>query len=214
MAGWLKNLFRDKYKDEVERANAYLTKYYVPSAPDVKESSAAHNSFYDSDIKFSERTPVEDSSSRDRFNSDSMQSLLRHVMLDSSIPLDRGVLKQMNQYMNISFVDQMFKLMRQKKLLETDVYKAAQIDRRLFSKIRSDSGYKPRKDTCLALCFAMELTLEEAEDLISRAGYTLSHSNQRDVVMEFLFKEKIYNLHHVNVILHKLGLATFYRAVE
>ena len=87
---------------------------------------------------------------------------------------------------------------------DADVYKAAQVDRRLFSKIVSDREYKPAKDTCVAFAFALKLTLPEAEDLLSRAGYTLSHSSKRDVVIEYFFKEHIYNLNDVNGVLYQL----------
>ena len=87
---------------------------------------------------------------------------------------------------------------------DVDVYKAAQVDRRLFSKIVSDREYKPAKDTCVAFALALRLTLGEAEDLLSRAGYTLSHSSKRDVVIEYFFKEHIYDLNDINDILYQL----------
>ena len=87
---------------------------------------------------------------------------------------------------------------------DSKVYKAAQMDRRLFSKIMSDQYYKPSKDSALALAIALELTLKQTNDLLSRAGYTLSHSDKRDVIIEYFIREGIYNLSDINEILYRL----------
>ena len=82
--------------------------------------------------------------------------------------------------------------------------KAAQMDRRLFSKMMSDRNYKPSKDTAVALVIALELSLKQANDLLSRAGYALSHSNKRDVIIEYFIRERIYNLSDINEVLYRL----------
>ena len=87
---------------------------------------------------------------------------------------------------------------------DSRVYKAAQMDRRLFSKIMSDRNYRPSKDTALALVVALELSLKQANDLLSRAGYTLSHSNKRDVIVEYFIREGIFNLSDINEVLYHL----------
>jgi hypothetical protein len=78
------------------------------------------------------------------------------------------------------------------------------MDRRLFSKIISNKEYKPAKDTVLALIFAMQLDLNEANDLLDRAGFTLSHSIKRDVILEYFIKEGVYNLNNINAFLFKM----------
>ena len=88
---------------------------------------------------------------------------------------------------------------------DSDVYKAANIDRRLFSKIASDRTYKPSKDTCIALALALRLSIDDANDILSRAGYTLSHSSKRDVVIEYFFRERVYDLNDMNEVLYRLG---------
>ena len=92
-----------------------------------------------------------------------------------------------------------------KGLRNSDVYNAANIDRRLFSKILLDPAYKPSKNTALALCLALKLNFDEAADLLSRAGYALSHSNKRDVIVEYFLKEKFYKLDIINEVLYSLG---------
>lgn len=115
---------------------------------------------------------------------------------DLDAVLDRAV-KQ-------SFVDRVIDIIRQKGIRDSAVYKAAQIDRRLFSKMMSDKNYKPAKDTAIAIALALELPLAEANDLLARAGYMLSHSNKRDIVIEYFFRERMYNLHKINTVLDLL----------
>ena len=69
----------------------------------------------------------------------------------------------------------------------------------------SDMHYKPSKDTALALSFALELSINQTNDLLSRAGYSLSHSDKRDIIIEFFFREKIYNITEINCVLENLG---------
>ena len=110
-----------------------------------------------------------------------------------------------------SFVEKLLEYMRERQLSEPALYKAAQLDRRLFSKITSDRSYKPSKDTCIALTLALRLDHDEATDLLSRAGYALSHSNRRDVIIEFFIHRGIYALDYVNEILHQMGEKTLGR---
>lgn len=138
---------------------------------------------------------------RDNYNRNTIQTAMRNLSANSS---PKGTLRTIESSTDITFVDKMLELIDCKKLRDTDVYKAAQVDRRLFSKIVSDSTYKPAKDTCIALCFAMKLTLPETNDLLSRAGYTFSHSNKRDVILEYFFRERIYDLIDINEILFRL----------
>lgn len=88
---------------------------------------------------------------------------------------------------------------------DSAIYNAALMDRRLFSKIMSDRNYSPSKDTAMALVLALHLDLEQAKDLLERAGYTLSHSNKRDIIVEYFIREKVYDLMTVNDVLYKLG---------
>ena len=80
------------------------------------------------------------------------------------------------------------------------------MDRRLFSKVMSDHEYKPSKDTALAISLALHLTIDETRDLLERAGYSLSNSSKRDIVIEYFFREGIYSILDLNLVLHKLDL--------
>lgn len=90
----------------------------------------------------------------------------------------------------------------------TEVYKAAGIDRRLFSKIQNDSEYQPSKDTCIMLALALKLEESKAKDLLSSAGYSLSKSSKRDLVLEYFFRIHEFDIDIVNGVLDKLGSKT------
>jgi hypothetical protein len=92
----------------------------------------------------------------------------------------------------------LFEFIDNKGAKDSDIYKKAGLDRRHFSKIRSNPDYRPKKNTTLALALALELSLEETDKLLSSAGYALSESETSDLVVQFCLERKIYDLDFVN----------------
>jgi len=105
-----------------------------------------------------------------------------------------------------SFQSILFKHIDNAGIKDSDVYKKAGIDRRLFSKIRTNDDYHPSKNTVISLSFALELDLEEVHELIGAVGYALSNSETFDLVIKFCVERKIYNIHDVNLALDYFSL--------
>lgn len=101
-----------------------------------------------------------------------------------------------------TFQTKLFNIIDQKELKDSDVYNKVGIDRRLFSKIRSNIDYHPSKETVILLGIALELTEEEIEELLKSASYSLPKNTTYDLIIRFCFKEKIYNLNQINEFLY------------
>ncbi|MRH41371.1 hypothetical protein GH741_01630 [Aquibacillus halophilus] len=86
------------------------------------------------------------------------------------------------------------------------IYKRAGIDRRHFSKIRTNPNYQPRKNTTIALALALELTKEDTDELLGSAGYSLSDSDTNDLVIQYCLEKKIYDINLVNQALDHFDL--------
>lgn len=84
---------------------------------------------------------------------------------------------------------------------DAEIYKKAHLSKQHFSKIRSTLHYRPTKPTALALALALELSLEETQDLIGRAGYTLSYSSKFDLIVRYFIENEKYNITEVNIAL-------------
>lgn len=87
------------------------------------------------------------------------------------------------------------------KLNEVEVYKKANIDRRLFSKMRSNLNYKPSKETALAFVFSLKLNIKQARSFIRKAGYDLSDDMNFDLIIRYCIEHEIYDIFMVNEIL-------------
>lgn len=105
------------------------------------------------------------------------------------------------QELDAGFSETLLRLIDRSGKEDSEIYKKANIDRRLFSKIRGNPGYKPSKTTVLAFAFALELSLEETRDFLARAGFALSHSSKFDVIVEYFLANRLYDVLQLNEVL-------------
>ena len=113
-------------------------------------------------------------------------------------PTTVGGLDDLLTHLDAGFSETLLKLIDRSDKKDAEVYKKANVDRKLFSKIRNNPDYKPSKSTAIAFAIALELNLDETRDLIARAGYALSASSKFDVIIEYFIGQKKYDIFEIN----------------
>ena len=116
----------------------------------------------------------------------------------AAAPMAVGGLDSLLAHLDAGFSETLLKLIDRSGKKDSEIYKKANVDRKLFSKIRNNPDYKASKATAIAFAIALELNLDETRDLVARAGYALSASSKFDVIIEYFIMHRDYDIFKIN----------------
>ena len=111
-----------------------------------------------------------------------------------------GLVERLNQ-LDAGFAETLLQLIDQRGMKDSECYRKANVDRKLFNKIKNTPGYTPKKTTVAAFCVALELDLPTARELLARAGYSMSHASIFDVILEHFILRRQYDVDVINQVL-------------
>ena len=209
--------------DLLESVGKYIDKYYVQETDDIrmdKEMKSIFQKIADfhkkrNKAKIEERQDeilVDDyeidKSVLSEFDVSSMQKTKVTSSLSNTMATNRKIDDLMSQ-MEETFSQRLLRMISERGMSDSEVYNRAYVDRRHFSKIRKDINYTPNKKTVLAFSIALELSLDEAKDLLNSAGYALSRSSKTDIIVAYFLQNKIYDMFEINEILDAYGQPVF-----
>lgn len=189
-----------------------MTVYIVVFSRDVFEISSklfSEIQAYIDDVYVDEHLNRPSESKRRRLQSRYMEKAKAYDEPDlcctAPMPVEACLDDMLNQ-IDESFAEMLIRMIDKKGITDAECYKRANVDRRLFNKIKNNPLYKPSKQTVLAFAIALELSLEETRDMLMKAGFALSHSNKADIVVEYCIMTGNYNIIEINQVLFKLDL--------
>lgn len=182
----------------------YIDEYYV-----AKQTNSEYNLIYgyheDSELEFVRLRRREICT--EQYEDESISGILEEdlaeeCMMMPSAPMSAN-LDDIVDSLGETFQERLLHLVDDRGLSDVEVYKKANIDRKLFSKIRCNVDYKPKKKTAVALAIALELDLEETVDLLGRAEIALSPSSKFDLIIRYFISNQIYDVYTINMALFK-----------
>lgn len=210
-----------KLIDEVGR---YIDKYYKPENDDIKldhemlsvfdkisefrKKRAEKKTLKEDSVQKYDESNRSESAIPKEFDISTMQKTKITKGMSSTIPVNRNIDKLMDQ-MEETFSQRLIRMIDERDMTDSEAYTKAYVDRRHFSKIRKDVNYVPNKKTVLAFSIALELSLDEAKDLLASAGFALSRSSKTDIIVAYFLQNKIYDMFEINDVLDAYGQPVF-----
>ena len=208
-------------KELIEDIRKYIDKYYLPANDDIKidrEMKSIFNKITDfrkqraqekskpKEMPAADREIVQ--SAPEEFDVSTMQKTKIKKGMSSAMPVNRNIDNLMDQ-LEETFSQRLLRMIDERGMTDSEAYTKAYVDRRHFSKIRKDVNYAPNKKTVLAFTIALELSLDEAKDLLASAGFALSRSSKTDIIVAYFLQNKIYDMFEINDVLDAYGQPVF-----
>ena len=204
-----KVVLRMANKELITSVGKYIEKYYVPERDDIRMDREMQSIFqkianFRKKLSESKARGVDDEedfdSSDEAFDAKSMKKTKVYNTMSGTMATNRKIDDLMNQ-MDETFSQRLLRMIVERDLTDSEAYTKAYVDRRHFSKIRNDENYSPNKKTVLAFAIALELSIDEAKDLLGSAGFTLSRSSKTDIIVSYFLQNKIYDMFEINEVL-------------
>ena len=195
----------------IDEVGKYIDKYYEPVKDDIKMDQEM-KSIFDKITKFRNKRAEEKTARKEQkpeeFDVSTMQKTKIKKGMSSTMSVNRNIDNLMDQ-LEETFSQRLLRMIDERGLTDAEVYTKAFVDRRHFSKIRKDVQYVPNKKTVLAFTIALELSLDEAKDLLASAGFALSRSSKTDIIVAYFLQNKIYDMFEINDVLDAYGQPVF-----
>lgn len=201
-------MINDKIKEQLRE---YISKYYINDilSADISvfEQTDSDRDFLRSNRMCNYVIPLKESKSKDIKESASYvdYSVAEPVQEKSACLAKYSIEREDKFVTKPKFAQVLIKYIDSKHMTDSECYKKAGVDRRLFSKIRNDKDYTPSKKTVFAFVLALQLNVQQAQELMESAGYAISYSYLRDVIVLYCLENNIYNLYDVNALLEENG---------
>ncbi len=188
--------FRRQRIPRLEPATLTELKQYIDSRLNLPEEAAAADEPADFSPQPSQRFESERTSAPKAGGS--------HALNSAQMPGAASIsLSDALSGMDESFSEMVLRKIDERGMTDAQCYKKAEIDRKLFSKLRGNRLYKPSRQTAVALAIALELSLEETKELLMKAGFALSHSSKFDIIIEYFISRGNYNRFEINEALYE-----------
>lgn len=210
-------------KELLESVDKYIEKYYVPGREDItmdKEMRSIFDvitSFRKKKAESKQSEDVEepdvadyeiDEAAVQEFDVSSMQKIKVTNSMAATMPTNRKIDDLMGQ-LEETFSQRLLRMIDERGMTDAEAYNKAYVDRRHFSKIRNDVNYAPSKKVVLAFSIALELSMDEAKDLLNCAGFALSRSSKTDIIVAYCLQNRVYDMFEVNDLLDAYGQPIF-----